>query len=354
MKANIGKKGLSDILSGFYEKPIKDIAFDLDTTTRGNSQRDSEEVPVFKECLVDFGDTTFAKIDEQGLKKMISVSFGNKGGHVNPDEDIHFNLGLKYTGDTTLTRKAVPEFRGVLVDYQEIKADTAADEDKQYTSLAEMRRDECYKSLMEMPDRDMLESIQAHFASHPTRPGEKDLKERAAYELCQLDANEKELPFTDGRIYSDVKESLARQFADTRIREFSINMAGIRPEDLNLKSVGEYQRNESMPWDKSTVHVYRVPAELYKDKFDDVNVSMERGDGKYENAFVPDKYYTNNPMNVKSCRAEVEITDWSNGKLKPQSAVAKVVVDTDLMSGDVVELDDDMLKGLDQITALEQ
>lgn len=190
MKANIGKKGLSDILSGFYEKPIKDITFDLDTTTRGNSQKDSEVVPVFKECLVDFGDTTFAKIDEQGLKKMISVSFGNKGGRVSPDEDIHFNLGLKYTGDTTLTRKAVPEFRGVLVDYQEIKADMAADEDKQYTSLAKMRRDECYRSLMEMPDRDMLESIQAHFTSHPTRPGEKDLKERAAYELCQLDDND--------------------------------------------------------------------------------------------------------------------------------------------------------------------
>lgn len=80
---------------------------------------------------------------------------------------------------------------------------------------------------------------------------------------------------------------------------------------------------------------------------------MERGDGKYaEIAPVPDKYKVNNPMSVIRCDAEVEITDWSNGKMK--NVTAKVVVDTDRMTGDVIELDENMLAGLDQNPGLEQ
>lgn len=226
-----------------------------------------------------------------------------------------------------------------------------------HTSLAKMRQDECYQSLMEMHERDMLAAIKAHFESHPTRPGEKDLKDRVNIWMDNLDnAARMGAAPVHGQYpplvwnYDGEREDMARQFANIRIREFSVNLSGIQPDDLNLTSVGEYQN----AWQNAVVHVYRVPAELYRDKFDDVNVSMERGDGKHEVAIVPDKYKYNNPMNVERCKAEVEITDWSNGKMKPQSAVAKVVVDTDLMSGDVVELDDDMLKGLDQTTTLEQ
>ena len=44
--------------------------------------------------------------------------------------------------------------------------------------------------------------------------------------------------------------------------------------------------------------------------------------------------------------------DYSNGKFKNVSM--RVVADTDLMSGDVLDLDDTMLAGLDQDSGLEQ
>ena len=46
------------------------------------------------------------------------------------------------------------------------------------------------------------------------------------------------------------------------------------------------------------------------------------------------------------------MTDYSNGKLKNVSM--RVVADTDLMSGDVLDLNDTMLAGLDQDSGLEQ
>lgn len=199
---------------------------------------------------------------------------------------------------------------------------------------------------MEMDDRDMLESIRAHFASHATLPGEKALKERATYELAQIDNNEPE----DARwLDPELKSDMARQLADTRIREFSVTMAGIRPDDLNHKFLGEYEiKNGKIPVERphgQTVYVSCVDGELIKSG-DDVFVHMERADGKYEESPVPDKYLANNPMTIKSCGAEIELRDWSNRRMK--NVTAKVVVDVDKMTGDVIDLDNDMLAGLDQ------
>lgn len=198
---------------------------------------------------------------------------------------------------------------------------------KQYISLTEMRRDECYQALMETPDKDVLQMICAHFESHPALPGEKTLKERAVYELCQLDA--KALSFGDGRLSQDVKRSLARQYADTRIREFPVTIFEARPDELKHQLVGEYQKNNS------TVHVSSVPAELYKNDFGAICARMKKMDGEFVESVVFNESQINNPMIVKRCKAEIQCTDWSNGKMKNVST--KIVVDTDMMSGDILE-----------------
>ena len=61
---------------------------------------------------------------------------------------------------------------------------------------------------------------------------------------------------------------------------------------------------------------------------------------------------TNNPMLGHGCLAELEFAEFSKGNLKNLSAT--VVVDTDQMSGDVVELNDDMLAGLEIEAGLKQ
>lgn len=67
---------------------------------------------------------------------------------------------------------------------------------------------------------------------------------------------------------------------------------------------------------------------------------------------LPDKFLINNPMIVDVCDAEMQLVDYSNGKGKNLSA--KIVVNTDLMSGDVIDLNDDMLSGLNLETELSQ
>lgn len=57
-------------------------------------------------------------------------------------------------------------------------------------------------------------------------------------------------------------------------------------------------------------------------------------------------------MNISHCEAELQLTDFSNGNMKNLSA--RVVVDSDLMSGDVIDLDENLLSGLDQETGLTQ
>lgn len=57
-------------------------------------------------------------------------------------------------------------------------------------------------------------------------------------------------------------------------------------------------------------------------------------------------------MNVDRCDAEVELTDFSNGKMK--NLKVRVVTNSDEMSGDIIELNEDMLAGLDEDFGLEQ
>lgn len=349
MKTRLSQQDLKQVISDVYKKPVRSVSFDLGTKTRGSYQRDMEEVPVFESCTAEFEKKLMVQLDEKEFRSVVSEYFDKKGYVVNPEYDIRFNMSMKYTGETPLSRKATPVFKDCAVDYQEKKADIAADMDNQkFSSLAEMRREEHYRSLMKMPDRDMCEMVRSHFESHPTLPGEKELKEKANYELAQIANNDLATPF-DGDMNLDpaVKESMARKYADTRIREFSVCMAGINPEDLNRKPVIE------IPQKNATVYISRVDVELQKQTSGDIYVLAEKADGRHITiGSLPDGTHVNNPMNVESCKAELQIADYSNGKMKNLST--KVVADTDLMSGDVIDLNDDMLSGFDQIKGLEQ
>ena len=93
--------------------------------------------------------------------------------------------------------------------------------------------------------------------------------------------------------------------------------------------------------------------ELQKNDVGDVYVLAEQSDGGHRTiGTLPDSFLTNNPMNVSHCEAELQLTDFSNGNMKNLSA--RVVVDSDLMSGDVIDLDENLLSGLDQETGLTQ
>lgn len=67
---------------------------------------------------------------------------------------------------------------------------------------------------------------------------------------------------------------------------------------------------------------------------------------------LPDNFLRNNPMNVDRCSAEVQFADFSNGKMKNVSV--RVVMNSDEMSGDIMNLDNDMLSGLEQTGGLQQ
>lgn len=251
--------------------------------------------------------------------------------------------------------------------------------------LADMHRKEHVQSLKEMPDRDLCEMIRAHFASHPTLPGEKAMKDQAnqlialsdsmrveqeearkeytqALLAAKLDpekyAQLSQNPFIEEEkplLSEKEKEDLAARFAQTRIRETSLKEGNyyldfrhFDPSELSRTNIAVVDQPYGAP-----VNVDRIDVELQKNDAGDVYVMAMQQDGGFRMVgTLPDKFLANNPMNVDSCKAELQIADYSNGKLKNLSA--RVVVDTDLMSDDVVDLDEDMLSGLDKGVNMEQ
>lgn len=226
--------------------------------------------------------------------------------------------------------------------------------------LTDMRRKEQVETMITMPDRDMCEMIRAHFESHPTLPGEKALKDEVNQKLKTLEPDENGFtstagtPFdnedTEQRFWSDdEKKEIATKFAETRIRETSLKEGNhyldfrhYDPTALKRESVDELPDKAN-----SSIYVDRVNVELQKNDAGEVYVLAEQSDGGHRTiGSLPEAFLKNNPMNVDCCAAELEIADYSNGKMKNIST--RIVVDTDLMSGDVIDLDDSLLSGLDQ------
>ncbi len=214
--------------------------------------------------------------------------------------------------------------------------------------LAETRQKEHYKSLMEMPARDMCEMIRAHFESHPTLPGEKDFKDKVNHELERMEQNE------NAGLSAATKAHFAKRYSQTRIRETSIENTGTSlfcADGLKRDRIAVLDKEIGFS-EKNPVYVDKVKVELQNNNVDVyVMAEMEDG-GLLLVGKLSDKFLHNNPMNVDSCKAELQIADYSNGQLKNVST--SLVVDTDLMSGDVIDLDDDLLAGLNQKNGLEQ
>lgn len=216
------------------------------------------------------------------------------------------------------------------------------------TFLGNVHRDEHYDRLIEMPDRDLCEMVRAHFESHKTLPGEKAMKDRVNG-LLKQDG--------DNLMDEDAKKNLARAYANTRIRETSfiqnnLSVEGLKREYVDMVKEGVIENFDEGMKDQNTTYIYKVKAELQTNNVD-VYVMAEKEDGGLILAgTLPDKFLSNNPMNVNSCEAEIQLVDYSNGKMKNVSA--RVVVDTDLMSGDVLDLSDDMLDGLKAESSMEQ
>lgn len=361
-KMDLSQQDLRRIITDAYEQPVKSITFNLGTRMDGTVQGERREVATFMGCTVKFRDAAPGYPSEVDLlsaelRPMIVDDFDKQGYTVDIMDGINFNMSTRMVGSTPESRRTIPVFRGCTVDYQEkvqtindVVEPTDEDFDKEqspFTSLADMRREELAGSLNKLSNRELCEAARAHFASHPTLPGEKSLKDEANRKLSILE-NDPAVSELNLFLFPAEKESFARRLAQTRIREIPVNMAGKHFNDLYREPVAE------IPQNNSAIYVSRADVALEKDGSGNVRVCAASRSviEPIEIDRLPSKSLTNNPMNVDWCRAELQIADYSNGKGKNLST--RVVVDTDLMSGDAVDLSDDMLAGLDKVNGLEQ
>lgn len=208
---------------------------------------------------------------------------------------------------------------------------------KKISVLANKRRQEQYEQLKDLRDRDLCYMMRAHFESHPLLPGEKVIKD-AVSQIMVLD--------DDGHDFmtKPEKEIFVRKYVNTRIRETSLK-EGLayfqEPASFIFKNTVILPAEGN----NAPVSIHIVDAELEKSESGDVNVMAKQENGKYR--FVgslPDNFMVNNPMIVDKCAGELQIADYSNGRLKNISV--RLVVDSDLMSNDAVSLDEDMLHNI--------
>lgn len=207
----------------------------------------------------------------------------------------------------------------------------------------------------DVSNREVLETIRAHFESHPTMPGEKQFKKRVNELLENPEALEDWDPME--------RERMIIQYAETEVREtkFVGNVV-----DMTKNGTKQYKEPEEnkfqlehlgmVPYPERSVdaELYSLDVELRKVK-DGVNIYAKTNQDAArftKVGTVPDNFLTNNPMNVNRCPAQISIEDFSGGKLRNVSE--RLVVESSRMSGDYVELDNDMLSGLDKTTGLEQ
>lgn len=343
----------SNIVSMFQslDESVKNISFDT---------RMFEDKPAFFGLMLEFEN---GEVDNFGIKEaeqLLQYTCHEQGYDIS---DIRYNMGTRKVGD-----KVIPVFRGVEAEWQEATLEEptvkrSIPKAKSIDFLADMRRAEQIKAMENWNDRELCEVVRAHFESHPTIPGEKNVKD-FVNDLLDHVPNQDDvlhgLADGNGNIKLDpeicrlndkpTREDIIQCYADTRIRETKMDQSGfdksVSPDLLKIEQIDSYEN--------SVVSVHKADIELQKSGSDVyILAELEGADTKYATiGKLPDKFVTNNPMNVESCKAELQIVDYSNGNMKNTSI--RVVVDSDLMSGDAIDMDDDMLAGLDQTAELEQ
>lgn len=199
--------------------------------------------------------------------------------------------------------------------------------DNTLPNLRTARIKEQRKKLFGMSDRELCETVVSHFDSHPCT--NKDLKTQAS-EVFKAEG--------DTVLSTYQRDLMVQSFARMQIQEARIKGGYLEcdPQLLECDTIAV----------KNAAAVYKIDASLQKGEDGSVSVMGKSTNGsEIKLGNLQDAFLHNNPMNVDRCNAEVELTDFSNGKMK--NLKVRVVANSDEMSGDVIELNEDMLRGLD-------
>lgn len=198
--------------------------------------------------------------------------------------------------------------------------------DNTLPNLRTARIKEQREKLFGMSDRELCETVVSHFDSHPCI--DKDLKTQAS-EALKTEG--------DTVLSTYQRDLMVQSFARMQIQEATIKGGRLEcdPQLLELDTIAA----------KNAATVYKTDALLQKGEDGSVSVMGKSTDGgEIKLGSLKDAFLHNNPMNVDRCNAEVEITDFSNGKMK--NLKVRVVANSDEMSGDIIDLNEDMLRGL--------
>lgn len=310
-KQSIDQQAICSMIEHFYDNaPIKDFSFKFGS---------DEDGPTLEGCTFGFKDDSNnligkTEIGEAELKGIIRRELWDQGIRTQDALDIGFSVNEGPDGE--------PVFENCVFYAQ--------------ASVADIQKKNCQKQLEDLNDNELLEAVQAHFKSHPTLPGEKALKQFANDML----KNTQDAPVT---LDAAQRETTVDGYLNTRIRE--ISMEGNVNQELgsglyDMEPIGENTKNGL---------IYMMDAEIRKSP-EGVCVAANRTDGAEQViGRLGGKELMKNPMGVDSCKAKLQVTDYSNGKLKNLSV--RLVADTDLMSGDVIDLTNDMLSGLEESRA---
>lgn len=221
---------------------------------------------------------------------------------------------------------------------------------RKVSNLARMRINETTVSLMGMSNEELFHSIKNHFFHDQTLPGDKNLKDTVVAAVKEFGSefpedmdpylaehSRGETPYTKHRIVSE--------FANARIQQTNIagvkeHINGIDPALFAGENIGIHEDTAA----PGEVNVYKLDGMLEKTESGEVRVIGTLTNGNQcIMGTLPDNFLANNRMNVENCRADIQIADFSNGKMKNLSF--DVVADTDLMSGNVLDMDFDAEKG---------
>lgn len=188
----------------------------------------------------------------------------------------------------------------------------------EYHDLWSRRAMERREELARLSDRELCEAIKAHFDSHPTKAGQKTLKTQAAEALRAKGVL---------MLPSYQRDHMVMQFSGVQIQEVFIERKFL---ECDLRTIC----HDGVITDLGD-KVYRVDVQLQKEADGSVSVMADAEAGSVKICSLPDSFLHNNPMNVDRCSAEADIKDTSHGRVRKRAWWVSVVVNSDVMSGDV-------------------
>lgn len=331
------------IMDRFKDGNAKNVQF-MTSIENGN--------PRFSGAVVTFTNGTSHMLDSEVVDTVMEDLIRMEEYQTVKNSDtcnITLDMGVRMITGKDGDKTPVPVFRGCEVEFHAAEQaageapDQVSTKSKDIHVLADMRRAECITDLNELTDTALLQMMRVHYGTHNCLPGEKAVKDKVEDFLHNAD----EYPFG---LDPQMREDLIQSYAATRIRETPVPGASefVKSGELAVEPVQQIVSKNG-----DTVNIGKIDVALHRGENGSVYVT-----GKNDSAFpnvigtLPENFNRNSPMYAKSCRAEMQVIDYSGGALKNVSV--RLIADTDVMSGDVLELDEDMLAGLEQDTGLER